>query len=62
VTQGWTWTDVLMTDIHAVSGMSGGPVFNNDDEVVGIVVATAGTIVLIVDNKTIQEFLNEKND
>jgi len=55
-----TWRDVRMTDLHAVGGMSGGPVFNSDDEVVGIVVANAEVIVLIQDNKTILEFLNGK--
>jgi V8-like Glu-specific endopeptidase len=62
ITPQWTWTNVRMTDLHAVGGMSGGPVFNNADEVVGIVVANAEVIVLIVDNKTIQEFLDETTE
>jgi S1-C subfamily serine protease len=52
------WSDVRATDLTSTPGMSGGPVFNEDDEVVGIIVASAGTIVLIEDNKTILEFLN----
>jgi S1-C subfamily serine protease len=56
------WTDVRMTDIHSVGGMSGGPIFNSDDQVVGIVVANAEVIVLMVDNKTILEFLNETEE
>jgi S1-C subfamily serine protease len=55
----YPWYDIRMTDLHAVGGMSGGPVFNSDDEVVGLVVATAGTIVMILDNKPIVEFINE---
>ena len=54
----YTWKDVRMADIHCVGGMSGGPVFNNDDQVVGIVVASAMSISVIVDNKTILEFLD----
>jgi hypothetical protein len=53
------WVDIRMTDLHSVGGMSGGPIFNDDDQIVGIVVAGDGTIVLMVDNKTILEFLNE---
>jgi hypothetical protein len=53
------WIDIRMTDLHSVGGMSGGPIFNNDDQVVGVVVAGDGTIILMVDNKTILEFLNE---
>jgi len=55
----YTWRGVRMADIHVVGGMSGGPVFNNDDQVVGIIVASSQTIAVIVDNKTILEFLDE---
>jgi S1-C subfamily serine protease len=54
----YKWIGVRATDLTSVPGMSGGPVFNDDDEVVGIIVASAGMIVLIEDNKTILEFLN----
>lgn len=56
------WYDVRMTDLHSVGGMSGGPVFNDDDEVVGIVVGGAEAIIIIVDNKTILEFLDETKE
>ncbi len=56
------WVDIRMTDLHSVGGMSGGPVFNNDDKIVGVIVAGDGKIVLMVDNKTILEFLNETKE
>jgi hypothetical protein len=56
------WVDIRMTDLHSVGGMSGGPIFNNDDQIVGVVVAGDGTIILMVDNQTIMEFLNETKE
>lgn len=51
------WLCVRLTDLHGVPGMSGGPVLNDDDEVVGVLVATAGTLVMIVDNTALIGFL-----
>ena len=51
------WLCIRVTDIHAVPGMSGGPILNNDDEVVGIVSATSGTLVMILDVDILRRFL-----
>lgn len=55
MTTAGAWTEVSVTDITVVSGMSGGPIFDADGYVIGITVAVlnAAPITLIVPGSTI---------
>ena len=48
---------IVMTDVSAVPGCSGGPVFNMGDEVVGVMVGSSKLITVMIDSTILLEFL-----
>lgn len=48
---------VVMMDVSVVSGMSGCPVFDMDDEVVGVVIGGASLITVMVDSVILSRFV-----
>jgi S1-C subfamily serine protease len=55
--RGGDYRRVVMMDVSVVSGMSGCPVFNMDDEVVGVAVGGASLITVMVDSVLLNGFL-----
>ncbi len=54
---GGYYNEVVMMDAHIVPGCSGGPVFNMDDEVVGVAVGASRLITAMVDSVLLTRFL-----
>jgi S1-C subfamily serine protease len=50
---------VVMMDVHIVSGCSGCPILNMDDEVVGVAIGCSQLITVMVDSEYLRRFLNE---
>lgn len=64
----WYWSSVQVVDLTVGLGMSGGPVFNHQGELVGIIVGTlaggfspVGSMTLMVPGSTICKYLKSTN-
>ncbi len=55
------WNKVFLSDIDVVKGCSGSPVFDNDDNLVGVVVGKYLCITAVISIEALEEFLNEKH-